>query len=127
MKKILRVYAVKSRHRAPTCAGSPSWRGAGLFTKVIEGFCDDNRDGVTGLDFGPGNAQYKEVLSNQRWRETAVYIFAPSLKGISLNVIRTIIEGMDETIKKALARTNLLQRIKKHWRAHATPKAATQG
>ncbi len=100
--------------------------GMFLFTKVLEGFCDGNREGVIGVDFGPGNAQYKELLSNRRWRETAVYIFAPSLKGISLNLVRSFIGGIDQTIKKALARTNLLQRIKKHWRAHATPKEATQ-
>jgi hypothetical protein len=100
--------------------------GMFLITKVIEDFCDGNREGVTGVDFGPGNAQYKEVLSNHRWREIAQYIFAPSLKGISLNLVRSSIVGIDQTIKKALARTNLLQRIKKHWRAHATPKEATQ-
>jgi CelD/BcsL family acetyltransferase involved in cellulose biosynthesis len=100
--------------------------GMFLQTKVIEGFCDGNREGVTAVDFGPGNAQYKELLSNQRWRETSVYIFAPSLKGISLNLVRTLFGGMDQTIKKALARTSLLQRMKKSWRAHVTPKEATQ-
>jgi hypothetical protein len=100
--------------------------GMYLVMKVIEGFCDGNREGVTGVDFGPGNAQYKEVLSNQRWRETALYIFAPSLKGISLNLVRSSIGGIDQAIKKVLTRTNLLQRIKKHWRAHARPKEATQ-
>jgi hypothetical protein len=100
--------------------------GMFLTTKVIEGFCDGNHEGVTEVDFGPGNAQYKEILSNQRWWETALYIFAPSLKGISLNLLRSSIVGIDQAIKKALKRTNLLQRIKKHWRAHATPKEATQ-
>ena len=100
--------------------------GMFLTTKVIEGFCDGNREGVIGVDFGPGNAQYKEVLSNQKWRETAVHIFAPSLKGICLNLLRASIGGIDQTIKKALARTGLLQRIKKLWRAHATPKEGTQ-
>ncbi len=93
--------------------------GMFLTTKVIEGFCDCKCEGVTGIDFGPGNAQYKEVLSNQRWWETSVYIFAPSLKGISLNLVRTFIVGIDQAIKKALARTDLLQGIKKHWRTHA--------
>jgi hypothetical protein len=96
--------------------------GMFLLTNVIEGFCNGSRQGVTALDFGPGNAQYKELLSNQRWQETSVYIFAPSLRGISLNLVRTIVVGMDQTIKKALARTDLLRRIKKAWRARVTPK-----
>ena len=100
--------------------------GMFLATKVIEGFCNGNREGVTGIDFGPGNAQYKEVLSNQTWRETAVYIFAPTLKGIGLNLVRTLIGGVDQTIKKMLASTGLLQKIKKRWRTHATPKELTQ-
>jgi hypothetical protein len=100
--------------------------GMFLTTRVIEGFCDGNLDGVTAVDFGPGDAQYKEVLSNERWRETAVYIFAPSLKGISLNLVRSSIGGLDQAIKKALTRTNLLQRIKKSWRAHARLKSAVQ-
>jgi hypothetical protein len=100
--------------------------GMFLITKVIEGFCDGNREGVTGVDFGPGNAQYKEVLSNHRWQETSVYIFAPSLKGFCLDLVRSSIGGIDQAIKKVLTRTNLLQRMKKHWRAHARPKETTQ-
>ena len=100
--------------------------GMFLSLRVIEGFCTDNRNGVTGLDFGPGDAKYKEILSNHRWNETAVYIFSPSLKGIGLNLTRTAVGGLDQATKKVLARTKLLQRIKKHWRTHATPKEATQ-
>lgn len=100
--------------------------GMFLTTRVIEGFCDGNREGVTAVDFGPGDAQYKEVLSNERWRETALYIFAPSLKGISLNLVRSSIVGIDQTIKRGLARTNLLQKVKKTWRNHARPKEAVQ-
>jgi hypothetical protein len=91
--------------------------GMCLILKVIEGFCDGNREGVTGIDFGPGHAQYKQVLGNQEWTESSVYIFAPTLKGIGLNVVRTLILGTDQIVKKALARTILLQKIKKRWRA----------
>lgn len=92
--------------------------GMYLIMRVIEGFCDGHREGVTAVDFGPGHAQYKEVLSTQEWRETSVYIFAPTLKGIGLNFARTLIGGMDQIVKRALARTNLLLKVKKAWRAH---------
>jgi hypothetical protein len=91
--------------------------GMCLIVKVIEGFCDGNREGVTEVDFATGSAQYKEVLSNRKWEEESVYVFSPTIKGISLNLIRSSIVGIDQAIKKALAHTNLLQRIKKHWRA----------
>ncbi len=93
--------------------------GMYLIMKVIEGFCGSHREGVTAIDFGPGPAQYKDVLSNQGWRETSVYIFAPTLRGISCNLARTAIVGMDQIAKKVLARTNLLQKVKKAWRARA--------
>jgi hypothetical protein len=100
--------------------------GMYLLRKVMEGFCNGNRDRVTSVDFGPGNARYKELLSNKRWQETAVYIFAPSLRGVSLNLVRTIVGGTDQMVKKVLARTGLVQRIKTAWRSHLTPKVATQ-
>jgi len=100
--------------------------GMYLITRVIEGFCEGHREGVTAVDFGPGYAQYKEVLSNHEWRETSVYIFASTLRGISLNLVRTLIGRMDRTVKKALARTNLLQKIKKAWRANARPEAVVE-
>lgn len=100
--------------------------GMFLITKVIEGFCDGHQDGVTAVDFGPGHAQYKEVLSTHEWRETSIYIFAPTLRGISLNLARTSISGVDQVLKKALARTKLLQKIKKAWRANARPEPVTE-
>jgi Acetyltransferase (GNAT) domain len=100
--------------------------GMYLIMKVIEGFCGGHREGVTAVDFGPGHAQYKEILSTEEWLETSVYIFAPTLKGTSLNLVRTFIGGIDQTLKKALARTKLLRKIKKAWRAHATSQAVPQ-
>jgi Acetyltransferase (GNAT) domain len=98
--------------------------GMFLILKVIEGFCDGNRDGITAVDFGTGHAQYKEVLSSQEWHERSIYVFGPTLKGVGLNLTRTLIDGPDQAIKRALAHTNLLQIIKKHWRAHVTVKEA---
>jgi hypothetical protein len=96
--------------------------GMFLILKVMEGFCDGHREGVTRVDFNMGHAQYKQVLANQEWYETSVYIFAPTLKGISLNLVRSVIVGIDLIVKKALARTNLLQKVKKAWRNRARPK-----
>jgi hypothetical protein len=93
--------------------------GMFLILKTIEGFCDGSHERVTEVDFATGYAQYKEVLSNREWRETGVYIFAPTFKGIALNVLRTAISGTDQVVKGALSRMGLLQKIKKRWRDHA--------
>lgn len=100
--------------------------GMYLIMKVVEGFCDGHRDGVRAIDFGPGPAQYKEVLSTEGWQEVSVYIFAATLKGLTLNFARTLTSGVDQTLKKALARTKLLQKVKKSLRARATPEAVVE-
>lgn len=101
--------------------------GMCLILKIIEGFCDGNREGVTEVDFGTGFAQWKEVLSNRKWEEENVHIFAPTAKGISLNLVRSFIAGVDQAVKKLLASANLLQVIKKRWRARVRLSAAAQG
>ena len=99
--------------------------GMCLILKVIEGFCAGDREGVKEVDFATGYAQYKEVLANREWDEESVYIFAPTIKGISLNLVRSFIVGIDQAVKRALAQTSLLQRIKKRWRVRVTAKKAT--
>lgn len=98
--------------------------GMFLIVKVIEGFCDAKSDGVTTIDFATGHAQYKEALSNEGWQEIAVNIFAPTAKGMLLNLVRSSVGWIDQIAKNVLARTTLLNRIKKAWRNHAKPKQA---
>ena len=94
--------------------------GMYLIVRVIESFCDGNREGITAIDFGPGHAQYKETLSTEEWMETAVYMFAPTAKGVALNLARTVIGRLDRTAKSLLARAGLLQKVKKAWRVRTT-------
>lgn len=100
--------------------------GMFLIYKAIEDLCMGNSERVSAIDFAPGHAQYKQVLSNQKWSETSVYIFAPRIKAICLNLIRTLVGGTDQAVKSLLVRTNLLQRVKKAWRAHARSKGVVQ-
>ena len=90
-----------------------------LVIRVIEGFCDGHREGVTEVDFGTGHAQYKQVLSNQEWCETSVYIFAPTFKGISINVVRSLIVGTTSRSRKCWPAQICYRKSKKAWRGHA--------
>jgi hypothetical protein len=97
--------------------------GMFLILKVIEEFCSPNpRVHVREIDFGFGDAQYKEVLGNHNWEEASIYVFAPNLKGICLNALRTSVVLTDQALRKALDRTELLQRVKKIWRGRARQK-----
>jgi Acetyltransferase (GNAT) domain len=100
--------------------------GIYLILKVIEGFCGDDGDSITEVDFATGYAQYKEVLSNQKWSEASVYIFASSFNGIKLQIIRSFTGCFEKLAKNLLARTGLLQKIKKNWRTHAKRKQTAE-
>jgi len=91
--------------------------GMFLIMRVIESFCRQNGNGdVKELDFGFGDAQYKEVLGTDKWEEVPVSIFAPTLKGLALNVLQTQAALIDLLARKTLGRINLVSRVKKMWR-----------
>ncbi|HZW93532.1 MAG TPA: GNAT family N-acetyltransferase [Candidatus Eremiobacteraceae bacterium] len=91
--------------------------GTFLLMKVVEEFC---AEGVKGIDFGFGEARYKEQFGNNPLTESSVFLFSPTPKGILLNATRTSAGLMDKAAKKLLEGTNLLPRIKKVWRARSS-------
>lgn len=91
--------------------------GIFLMMSVIETFCKNTgADRVREIDFGLGSAEYKAALCNSSWLESAVFIFAPRLKGIRLKLIRTFTCLADEFVRKIMARANLLPQVKRLWR-----------
>ncbi|MFQ5737587.1 MAG: GNAT family N-acetyltransferase [Acidobacteriota bacterium] len=93
--------------------------GMFLVTKVIEDLCNNGAIvDVDRIDFGLGDAQYKENLGNEEWQEAFFYLFAPTIKGVGLNLLRTPTFLVDELAKKILEWANLLPKIKKMWRGN---------
>jgi hypothetical protein len=94
--------------------------GMYLMTKVIEDLCNGKgrEEKVSLIDFGLGDAHYKEVLGDLEWNDASVYIFAPTLKGAGLNVLRIPALLVDRILRRGLERTNLLAKIKRIWRGH---------
>jgi hypothetical protein len=92
--------------------------GMFLIVKVIEDFCDcnDNTEHVSKIDFGLGDAQYKEVLGDFEWNGASLYIFSPRFKGVSLNLMRVPATMLEHVARGVLEHTGLLGRIKKTWR-----------
>ena len=97
--------------------------GMYLMAKVIEGFCNSSEATVAKIDFGPGGAPYKASLGKSEGDEASVHIFSWSLKGVELNLLRTLTAAIHEPLKRALEKTKLLARIKKAWRNRAGEKA----
>jgi len=88
--------------------------GIFLLGEAIEDLC---RSGVARLNFGAGEGRYKERFSNCHSTEASVYIFAPGLKGIALNGVRTAVGSIESLAKKALERSRLLPTVKRLWRS----------
>jgi CelD/BcsL family acetyltransferase involved in cellulose biosynthesis len=88
--------------------------GAYALLRLIEDLCADPEVDI--LDFGFGDADYKERLASDCWEEEDVLIFAPTVRGVGLNAVRTILGRTNELGKRALARTGALQRVKRRWR-----------
>lgn len=93
--------------------------GTFLQTKVIEELC---RSGVAQIDFGPGEALYKQRLATETSQTVSVYIYGPGLKALMINAGRTATGQLERFLRNALQRTWLYSRIKKSWRLQRTPK-----
>ena len=101
-------------------AYDPAFRDCSLGTltlvPVIEDCCQER---LKEIDFGFGQAEYKERFGNRQIQESSVYVFAPSLRGFALNGIRTVSGSIDRILKATLERTQLLSKVKRAWRRHA--------
>lgn len=76
------------------------------------------------LDFGFGDAEYKERLSNRGWADVDVAIYGRTRRGLAANVGRTAIIGADRLARLAagkVAGKDRIARIKRRWRDRRTP------
>jgi hypothetical protein len=93
--------------------------GMYLVVKTMEGLCRDaSASAVRYLDWGLGDAQYKEVLGDSSWMEANIRVFAPTPKGMMLQLLITPIAMADAQLKRVLARSGILQSVKTRWRRH---------
>jgi hypothetical protein len=87
--------------------------GTLVFMKMVENLC---AEGCKEIDYGFGDALYKQRFGDQNWQEASVRVFSPSIRPILLNVTRTAIETPAVAVRWALRRTDIQQRIKTLWR-----------
>jgi hypothetical protein len=98
--------------------------GMYVMLTVIETFCNGaSGETVREVDFGFGNAEYKSALCNSSSVESSVFIFAPTFKGLRLNLTRTAARIVDHAARKTVAHANWLRKIKKTWRSRLAKRA----
>lgn len=88
--------------------------GIYLLMRVIEDACADPALHV--LDFGPGDAAYKQQFSNESWQERNLVIFAPTFRARRINLTRTLILAPVRVARRILDATRLTDRVRARWR-----------
>ncbi len=92
--------------------------GMFLFMRTIEDLCSD--PGIDSIDFGFGDADYKRNYGDQSRNDAAVYIFAPTLRGIKFNLTRSLTILVSKFAKTTLRRLKILGKVKTKWRRQLT-------
>lgn len=87
--------------------------GTILFMRMID---DLSKTKVREIDFGFGDALYKNRYGDESWEESSVYIFAPSWKGFILNANRMLAGAIHKLSEKYAKKAGILQEIKTKWR-----------
>jgi Acetyltransferase (GNAT) domain len=84
--------------------------GIHLLMRVIEDACAD--PALNTLDFGPGDAAYKQQFSNASREERNHVVFAPSFRARRINATRTAILVPARAAKAALDAAGLTRRVR---------------
>jgi hypothetical protein len=85
--------------------------GTILFLKMIEDLCQDKT--VKEIDFGLGHASYKERFGDTKSDDCTMFVFAPRVKGIFFNLLRTINSIISTCAQRFLLKIGLYDQFKK--------------
>jgi len=88
--------------------------GTFLLQEMLQDLCSE--EVADEVDFGFGDAQYKRDWCDQGQLQTSFFVFAPTLKGVYLNCLRTPLIGAANGTRRILSRTEALQKVKRAWR-----------
>jgi Acetyltransferase (GNAT) domain len=107
--------------------------GMYLSLSVIGDFCDHkSTHDIRQINFGPGDAEYKAILSNISFEEGAIQLYGRSLRGLATKLFFAPIVFADRSAKKLLSKNQLLAKAKRLWRNRgentvaARPKASSK-
>jgi CelD/BcsL family acetyltransferase involved in cellulose biosynthesis len=96
--------------------------GTHLLSELLESLC---RDGVRAIDFGFSEDEYKKRLGNTEWRETTLFVCAPTFRALRFSLMRSAVAVVANVIRTLVKSTGLMQRIKTVWRRTASRDASS--
>jgi hypothetical protein len=88
--------------------------GIHLLMRVVEDAIADPALRV--LDFGPGDAAYKQQFSSESFEERNLLVFAPTLRGLRINAVRTGVLASSRLGRRVLDAGRLTDRVRSGWR-----------
>jgi Acetyltransferase (GNAT) domain len=77
--------------------------------------CFDPDHQATRLDLGWGDRQYKRAVCNTSWQDGPLFLYAPSLTGLRLNLLVSGTTLVDRLARSMVSKSSFLQRFKKTW------------
>jgi hypothetical protein len=95
--------------------------GKVLQLKMLQDLCDD--PAVAVLDFGFGDAEYKQKLATRTWEDTDVLVFGRTPRAVYAAAGRTAVLGADRLARRIVG-TDRIAQIKRRWRDRRTPATA---
>jgi len=103
--------------RADHVAYDPSYRelspGIFLFLSLLDDLRDED---IENIDLGRGNTQFRECFCDVQRVEARAHIYAPTLRGIELNVLQTVLHHTNACLIALLRQMRCLDWVKKTWR-----------
>lgn len=96
--------------------------GTLIFIRMVDELA---RDGVQRLDFGLGDASYKQRFGDKCWGEGTFRLFAPTAKGLALRSSMGVFSTIDGFGRRLVQKAGLLDRLKTGWRRRLTPTKPT--
>jgi CelD/BcsL family acetyltransferase involved in cellulose biosynthesis len=94
--------------------------GMYLSLRVLGELCDQKKEhGITRVDFGRGDAEYKSILSNLSFEESPVRIYGRTLRMLASRTLMTPVGTAHRVAREVLAKANLLAKAKRAWRSYA--------
>lgn len=101
--------------------------GMYLSLSVIGELCDQKKNhGITQINFGPGDAEYKSILSNISFQEGMIQLYGHTWRGLATKLLFTPVVLGDRLAKRVLSNNKLLARAKRVWRDRAEKVSAAQ-
>jgi hypothetical protein len=95
--------------------------GTLLFLQMVDRLVEE---GVGALDFGLGDAPYKERFGDRVWREASKRLYAPTSKGAILWALQRAMDASEQVSRAAVDQFGGTGRLKRLWRARLQQKAS---